>query len=326
MMRAEIVKYLIILFCLLVSIPAVAAIPANDIEVGEPKPGIDSWPSMIGVWTLNYFWNATTTITFYVTGRFSTEGYEGDWDQYGPIVNWYYDSGTHYWGTINSVGDYMSGEMLSYLGASGTWSATVSGCPCMAGQWTLNFFWDGTTPIYFYNNGKFSTGGGYAGDWFQTGCTVDWYYESGTHYWGTITAAGTYMDGSMLSYLGGTGTWDASKTPLGTVVSGLEGFPYNRSVLLQWSTETEISVLGFNLFRFEEDVGEFILLNEGLINAHPGDPAGYDYTYFDRPLQNGEVYEYHLECIHLDGWSEFLSSGEIVPHEKKEMSLHPLTR
>ena len=303
-----------------------AAIPANDIEIGRPEPGLDSWPSIIGVWTLNYFWNGTTTITFLVTGRFSTEGYEGDWHQYGPIVNWYYDSGTHYWGTINSVGDYMSGEMLSYLGASGTWNASVNGCPCMAGHWTMNFFWDGVTTLDFYNNGKMETGDGYNGDWFQNGCSVDWWHTTGTHYWGTITAAGTFMWGSMLSWLGETGTWDASKTPLGTILNGFESFAYNRSILLRWSTETEVNALGFNLFRYEEDVGEYVLLNDDLIPAHPGDPAGYDYTYFDRPLQNGEVYEYQLECIHLDGWNEFLSSGEVVPHEIKEMILFPTIR
>ncbi len=85
-------------------------------------------------------------------------------------------------------------------------------CPSVVGEWTLNYYWgDGTTSITFYSDGTFYSGGGYWGTWIQDDCDVEWFYDSGTHYWGVMDTGGNYMDGEMLSYSGSPGTWDATR-------------------------------------------------------------------------------------------------------------------
>lgn len=110
--------------------------------MGELEPGFDlgpdddcgciavvegsGCPSMVGEWTLNYYWNGTCTLWFYEDGTFYSggSGSWGTWIQDGCDVEWTYESGTHYWGVMETGGDYMSGEMLSYSGSTGTWNAT----------------------------------------------------------------------------------------------------------------------------------------------------------------------------------------------------------
>ena len=81
---------------------------------------------MVGQWEIAYEWDGTSTITFLADGTFSVEGFTGTWEQFGCVVEWAYESGTRYWGAMDSDGDMMSGEMKSFSGSTGTWSANRS--------------------------------------------------------------------------------------------------------------------------------------------------------------------------------------------------------
>ena len=84
-----------------------------------------SWESIKGTWTLNYNWtNGSTTITFFSDHSFTSgEGNTGTWEQDDDSIDWYYDAGTHYWGTLDKDGNYMDGQMQDYSGNPGTWWA-----------------------------------------------------------------------------------------------------------------------------------------------------------------------------------------------------------
>jgi RHS repeat-associated protein len=70
-----------------------------------------------------------------------------------------------------------------------------------------------------------------------------------------------------------------------------------------WSTETEISNAGFNLYRSESENGEFKKLNATIIPAEGSSVRGASYTFTDTDVQNRKSYYYRLEDIDLDGTS-----------------------
>jgi hypothetical protein len=90
-------------------------------------------------------------------------------------------------------------------------------CPSIVDVWTLTYDWncdgeDGSTSLTFYENGTFQSSGGSSGTWEQAGCVVNWWYESGTHYWGVMQSDGLFMEGDMLSWMGSDGCWWAERT------------------------------------------------------------------------------------------------------------------
>jgi len=98
------------------------------------------------------------------------------------------------------------------------------------GTWSMNYDWscdgnDGTITWYLHSDGTFDTSTGYSGTWTQDGNLVTIVYTSGTTYTGTISAAGTYMSGTMISHNGLTGCWDANRIATDTDSSSVKGIP-----------------------------------------------------------------------------------------------------
>jgi hypothetical protein len=113
---------------------------------------------------------------------------------------------------VGGLGDLEPGSDTGPPDECGCLSVAQGDCPSMIGEWTLNYFWDkGSATIWFYPDGTFYVSDGYIGTWHQDGCDVEWFYESGTHYWGVMNPDGDSMDGEMLSSYGGSGHWNATR-------------------------------------------------------------------------------------------------------------------
>jgi hypothetical protein len=73
------------------------------------------------------------------------------------------------------------------------------------------------------------------------------------------------------------------------------------SVLVEWETKTEISNLGFNLYRSTEKNGTYTKLNSSLIPGLLSSVAGKKYDFTDANVTKGKLYYYQLEDIDLKG-------------------------
>lgn len=117
-------------------------------------------------------------------------------------------------------GGFPPGRLPGEEGSCRCWCFTVEAvpeCPSVVGTWDLYYDWDcdgtyGTTWMEFFSDGTWENGEGYVGTWLQDGCNIDWWFESGTHYWGVMELDGMYMEGDMLSYGGLEGCWWADRT------------------------------------------------------------------------------------------------------------------
>ena len=77
---------------------------------------------------------------------------------------------------------------------------------------------------------------------------------------------------------------------------------YDRAaVVVEWTTASELDMVGFNLLRSETLVGSFEQINPELIPATSDSLTGSSYNYEDRSVQAGTTYFYILEEIENTG-------------------------
>ena len=94
---------------------------------------------------------------------------------------------------------------------------------------------------------------------------------------------------------------------------------YDVSVLVEWSTASELDTAGFNLYRSETSTGPFVQVNPELIPASSDPLAGSSYTYEDSDVRPGWTYYYQLEEVEING-----STGRFGPISVKAESGIPI--
>ena len=86
-------------------------------------------------------------------------------------------------------------------------------------------------------------------------------------------------------------------------LSTFNAIPGNKKVTLEWVTETEIDNAGFNIYRAENEDGEYVQINEDLILAKGSSMEGASYLFIDNKVKNRKAYYYKLEDMDLSGVS-----------------------
>jgi hypothetical protein len=84
------------------------------------------------------------------------------------------------------------------------------------------------------------------------------------------------------------------------------------TVIVEWTTESEVDLAGFNLYRSESPEGPYVKVNEALIPASPDPLTGGDYVYTDTTVTAGTTYYYKLEDVELDGKSTMHGPIEVA--------------
>jgi len=75
----------------------------------------------------------------------------------------------------------------------------------------------------------------------------------------------------------------------------------NPSVIIEWSTSSELDTAGYNLYRKTEQSGDPVKVNHELIPGSDDPLLGGDYTYVDKNVEPGATYQYMLEEVEFDG-------------------------
>lgn len=85
------------------------------------------------------------------------------------------------------------------------------------------------------------------------------------------------------------------------ILSSFTVTPFNREVMVEWTTESEIDATGFNLYRAESEDGQYVKINPSLISAEGSSTSGATYQYVDNGVKNRTTYYYKLEDIDTNG-------------------------
>lgn len=72
------------------------------------------------------------------------------------------------------------------------------------------------------------------------------------------------------------------------------------TVRVEWETATELDTAGFFLYRSQTADGEFVQVNQSLINSEGSAVSGASYSYVDRQVEAGVTYYYLLEEVQKD--------------------------
>jgi hypothetical protein len=75
------------------------------------------------------------------------------------------------------------------------------------------------------------------------------------------------------------------------------------SVVIEWSTASEINTVGFNLYRSESREGPSVKINHDVIPTSSDPLTGGNYSYTDNTVQLGHIYYYWLEDLDSNGLS-----------------------
>lgn len=100
------------------------------------------------------------------------------------------------------------------------------------------------------------------------------------------------------------------ESPISVDIVGFQAFVEGNQVNLEWQTENEINIAGYNVLRKEVDHNCFRQINKNLIVADLDGHNNGDYFYSD-VVKEG-LYEYKIEILELDGSS--YSSHSIQVH------------
>jgi len=130
--------------------------------------------------------------------------------------------------------------------------------------------------------------------------------SAGGSYWvGGTTGqpdAGAVLTGDAFELTGGFWSFQEGN-PTAVTLASFTATPQGSGVLVQWETATEIDNVGFNLYRAQSSLGDWVRLNTTLIPSQaPGSVFGATYTWLDEDVGDGIVY-YKLEDVEAGGRS-----------------------
>lgn len=84
-------------------------------------------------------------------------------------------------------------------------------------------------------------------------------------------------------------------------LTGLVDSLRHTDLVIRWTTENEIDVLGYNLYRSDTPDGEFVQVNTTLIKPGADPLVSHEHTYVDEGRVRGRTYYYILETIDRNG-------------------------
>jgi len=73
------------------------------------------------------------------------------------------------------------------------------------------------------------------------------------------------------------------------------------SILVEWSTASELDVAGFNVLRADDPDGPFNQINDTFIPPSGDSLTGGEYAYKDAHVEGGKTYYYQLQEVELSG-------------------------
>ncbi len=91
-----------------------------------------------------------------------------------------------------------------------------------------------------------------------------------------------------------------------------EPTPAASAVIVEWTTESEVDLAGFNLYRSESPAGPYVKVNTALIPGALDPLLGGKYAYTDTNVVAGRTYYYKLEDVELDGTTTLHGPIEVV--------------
>jgi hypothetical protein len=73
------------------------------------------------------------------------------------------------------------------------------------------------------------------------------------------------------------------------------------TLTINWTTESELDIIGFNLYRADSAEGDFVKINDELIPPAADPFIGGEHAFVDEEVTRGQTYYYQLETVDRNG-------------------------
>ena len=150
----------------------------------------------------------------------------------------------------------------------------------------------GTATVTFFNPETLSTDSSFYYIAFDIAPGAD-----RTHCVSVCVQDDSYMDTTPAGCVDGNFPFCSADVGLPVEISRFEVFPGDKSVMLQWTTQTEVDNKGFRIYRSLTVDGAFSEVNEELIRGAGNSHLPVNYEYVDKALDNGTRYFYKLASV-----------------------------
>jgi hypothetical protein len=133
----------------------------------------------------------------------------------------------------------------------------------------------------------------------------------------------TKTDQTGTEYILGTTTSDNS---LPVTLASFTATAGNGQITLEWTTESELDNLGFNIYRSTNANDQFSMINEQLIPGAGISSQRHEYEYIDKDVNNGVTYWYKLEDVDFSGNTKLHGLASAIPLASaapREFRLYP---
>jgi len=97
------------------------------------------------------------------------------------------------------------------------------------------------------------------------------------------------------------GALSEAHTPTIATICSFSAAAGNGGAIVEWQTASEVGTAGFNLYRLDAETGNYVKLNDRLLPALIGHPAGGVYRFLDESAAGAGEYVYRLEEIESRG-------------------------
>ena len=112
--------------------------------------------------------------------------------------------------------------------------------------------------------------------------------------------------------------YNGSDLSLPVEITSFAIIPGDNQAVLKWSTQSEVSNLGFEVYRSDNDQEQFQLIasyeNTPSLRGSGNSNASRDYTFTDHNVLNGQTYWYKLAAVAMNGERHFFGPLSVIPN------------
>lgn len=116
-----------------------------------------------------------------------------------------------------------------------------------------------------------------------------------------VRIKGYKQDGAGGGYVYGDDALFYDDVSLPVTLSSFSAIIQNEAIVVKWSTDNEVEIIGFHILRSDFEGGPFKRLTTALIPSQGSGSMGSEYEFVDRNVEKGNAYWYKIEQLSVNG-------------------------
>jgi hypothetical protein len=113
--------------------------------------------------------------------------------------------------------------------------------------------------------------------------------------------------------------YNGSDLSLPVELTSFAVLPGDNQAILQWTTQSEVENMGFEVYRASEENGNYLIIasyeNTPSLKGSGNTNTARQYSFTDRNVLNGQIYWYKLAAVGMNGQRHFFGPLSVIPNK-----------